>query len=410
MKIFNELIASLKNIHHNFVAKNIDESNSIIKVDKICKRYMILSSDGFANYINGDQRIAPNMLTIFSRTVLTLYLLRFFAIFISDNQLIKYITCDFNYMIGNTRLISVMMTVCITTVLLVASHLQYQEIKYNSQLFKFLHLLKTKSLDIKLNARNERKFALRVNLITEYMLIFFHKIITLFVGLAFTSCLLFAYCDYNNGYLLIIVIFWVIISILWSMFFYSYVCLVVIIWYSTTLFLRYKFSEINESIETSFKTRDKHLLLHSIDCHNCAAVLTHSVNKYFSFLIYIVYYIGTPALQLICYVSHEKDTVLPIRFLAAFVFTSIFSMVFLMNLLSANVIHSAHKSYSRLYMFLAKNDLTLRDMLTIQTFIERLSGPRIGFYCLNMFPMTNNEFYKYISISCMNYILIISNL
>ena len=185
---------------------------------------------------------------------------------------------------------------------------------------------------------------------------------------------------------------------------------VVIIWYLSTIFLKYKFTEIHELIERSVKTGDKRLLMNSIHLHNSVEVLTHSLNKYFKYLIFIVYYITTPTLELVCYVSHEESTAFLVRILMVFVFVLIFSMVFAMNLLSANVIHSAHKSYPLLYKFLLKNRLSLKEVLKIQSFIEHLSGREIGFYCYNMFAMNTNEFFKYISVCFINYILIMTHL
>ena len=205
-------------------------------------------------------------------------------------------------------------------------------------------------------------------------------------------------------------LFWLTITLSWSVFFYSSIMIVGCIWFITALFLNYKFKEINELIERSVRIRDKDLLIKSIIIHNSVAVLTHRLNKYLNVLVFIVYYIGTPALQLQFYVSHEKSTVLALRFVCLVAFLSIFSMVFLMNLMSANLIKSAHKSDRLLYTFLIRNRLSLRNQLDIQSFIERLSGCPIGFYCLNMFPMNNPEFFQYLATVCTNYILIMTNI
>ena len=271
-----------------------------------------------------------------------------------------------------------------------------------------MNSLKTKTLDIKLSAKNQRKFGLRVNLLTEYINKFLFHAISILVSYLFASCTIYAYFDPNTGYSLIITIFWSFMSILWAISFYSFTPILMCSWYFSTLFLKYKFNEINESIEMSVRTGNTNLLMHSIYSHNSVAKLTKYLNKFFSFFIFIMYYIGTPGGELICYISHEKSTILTMRCVAAFVFGGGISMMIVMTLLSANVIHSAHKSYPLLYTFLIENKLNLRDSLTIQSFIECLSGPDIGFYCLNMFPMNSYEFYEFVSISVSNYFLIMS--
>ena len=394
-----KILKSLKNSYNNFLVKTIDESNAIIKVEKFCKRYLILSSNSFEDYINGNQTKVRIVWKMFSIIILILFSLRCFALFLSNHKLVQFITCDFNYKLGNPQLISLTMWVGSTTALAAALHLNYEEWNKSAEIINFLQSLKTKSLNIKLNARNQRRFGLRVNLMTEYMINVFHKSVSFFVVFVFTLALIIVYIDSETKYSLFIFIFWSIVTILLPIYFYSMATFEIINWYLSTLFLKYKFTEILELIERSVKTGDKRLLMNSIHIHNSVEVLTHSLNKYFKELIFIVYYMATPSGQLICYVSHEKSTVFVVRILAAFLFVVIFSLFLLMNLLSANVIHSAHKSYPLLYTFMIENKLKIRDQLRVEAFIEHLSGPRIGFYCLNMFPMNNYEFYKYISIA-----------
>ena len=45
-------------------------------------------------------------------------------------------------------------------------------------------------------------------------------------------------------------------------------------------------------------------------------------------------------------------------------------------------------------LLLIKNRLTFRQRWKLLAFIEKLSGRPIGFYCYDLFPMNNYEFYK----------------
>ena len=108
--------------------------------------------------------------------------------------------------------------------------------------------------------------------------------------------------------------------------------------------------------------------------------------------------------------THEKSTVFVVRILAAFISVTGFSIILLLNLMSANVIHSAHKSYPLLYKFLLKNHLSLKEVLKIESFIAHLSDREIGFYCKDMFAMNIENFLDYISVCFGNYFLIMSNL
>ena len=86
-------------------------------------------------------------------------------------------------------------------------------------------------------------------------------------------------------------------------------------------------------------------------------------------------------------------------------FVILFSVVFSLNLFSCFVIDSVHKPKYQLYRYLTKSNLTVNQRIKIQSFIEKLCGPDIGFYCLDLFPMNNFEFYVYCVNCVKNYIL-----
>ena len=405
-----KILISLKTSYNNFLVKNIDESNAIIKVEKFCKRYLILSSNSFEDYINGKQTKVRIIWSLFSRLLMILMAFKYFVSLISDNDLVQYITCDTNYLMGNPRLVAMMMCAGLTAMLILAIYIQYEEFNNSTEFFKFLQSMKTNGLKIRLNSKNKRKFGLKINLMTEYMLTFFYKSLTIFLSFISIYGLILAYLDTDSGYSLFFVLIWSLLTLTWSFLFCAIITFYLIIWYLTALFLKYKFNEINETIEMSVRTQNLYSLMNSIKTHNCVSVLTHDLNKYCKVLIFIAYYFSTPTFDLVFYASHEKSSKLHFRLLAAFLFISIFSLLFMLNILSAKIIHSAHKSLPLLYKFLVENKLSIKNKLKIHTFIERLSGPRIGLYCLNLFPMNNYELYQYIMIASMNYILILNHL
>ena len=261
---------------------------------------------------------------------------------------------------------------------------------------------------IKLNQTNRRKFGLRLNFITEYFLRYFFWSATFFVSLMFIISLIPAYLDPNSGYYFVLVIFWCIITVLWAIHFYGVLAFIGCFWFLTTLFLKYKFTEIHETIKRSVKTHDKISLLQSIHFHNNLSLFTKQLNKFFNVFIFIVYYFGTLSMELILYTTHEKSSVFSVRFAMSLVCFVIFSAMVFMTGMSANVIHSAHKSYPLLFQFLIENNLTIRERLQIFTFIEYLSSPQIGFYCLDLFPMNNSEFFRYLAGTLINYLLILT--
>ena len=60
-----------------------------------------------------------------------------------------------------------------------------------------------------------------------------------------------------------------------------------------------------------------------------------------------------------------------------------------------------------MYSLLAMSKLSLNGRLIIQNFIEKLSGPVIGFYCYDMFAVETYQFYDFVMGWISNYFLII---
>ena len=52
--------------------------------------------------------------------------------------------------------------------------------------------------------------------------------------------------------------------------------------------------------------------------------------------------------------------------------------------------------------------MSIKQRLKLLSFIEKLSGREIGFYCYDLFPMNNYEFYQYLYICGSNYFLFLS--
>ena len=95
----------------------------------------------------------------------------------------------------------------------------------------------------------------------------------------------------------------------------------------------------------------------------------------------------TPPLMKLLYLVHAKDTKYFARFIAAAGSTVFFLVMFSINLLSSMIASSAHKPRRVLYRFLISVKVSIHKKLKIITFIEKLNGSVIGFYCWNLFPM-----------------------
>ena len=186
------------------------------------------------------------------------------------------------------------------------------------------------------------------------------------------------------------------------------------IWYGFTFYFKLKFNEINEIMAkmTKYSTNRymTSLLMQSIIVHNFCDKKVKELNHFFRCITFIMYYLATPGFLSAIYGIQHKDTQLIARIFCIFIILTNFSAVISMNLMSTWITKNAHKPYPLLHSFISRRQtrIPLRLKFKISQFIDRLSGPDIGFYCYDLFPINNYEFYQYITMTMQNYLLLIT--
>ena len=86
------------------------------------------------------------------------------------------------------------------------------------------------------------------------------------------------------------------------------------------------------------------------------------------------------------------------------IFVGIFN-IFVVNYFLCSVGREAHKSFPLIKSILTRKQIGLMTKLKVISLAERLSGPLIGFYCYDLFPFTNYEFYLFCVNCVSNFIL-----
>ena len=155
------------------------------------------------------------------------------------------------------------------------------------------------------------------------------------------------------------------------------------------------------------QTHNKSTLLEAISNHNRLAIWTKEIDNVFKFVVYVLYNFASPALLMLLYATHARETVTIARPVCGFIVVMVYFVVFYLNLVSALISHSAKKPRKLLYKFLLDNKMSLNIRLRVVVFIEKLSGPDIGFHCWNLFAMNNYTFYKYLANCGCTYFLIL---
>ena len=141
----------------------------------------------------------------------------------------------------------------------------------------------------------------------------------------------------------------------------------------------------------SFQSNSKGSLIHES--------LFQKVNLYISTIGFLIAMFGI----------HRRNTTLFGRLFLGFLVSTCFTTIIVLNLMCTWVVIAAHKPYSSLIKIINKRILmTVGQRIKLLSFIEKLSGREIEFYCYDLFPMNNYKFYQYLYIAGCNYFLLMS--
>ena len=138
--------------------------------------------------------------------------------------------------------------------------------------------------------------------------------------------------------------------------------------------------------------------------HDECCRMTLSMNAWVKNYLFVFYYLIVPIVDLaIMYLLNETNILFRLIILI-FVFVGAFN-VFVVNYLLCSVGREAHKSFPLIKSILTTKRIGLMTKLKVISLSERLSGPLIGFYCNDLFPFTNYEFYLFCVNCVSNFIL-----
>jgi len=81
--------------------------------------------------------------------------------------------------------------------------------------------------------------------------------------------------------------------------------------------------------------------------------------------------------------------------------------LFIFAYITASLSKAATDSYARMNTIIVKSYLPLDSKMKLVGFIEKLGGPDITIYCLDLFPLNNYNFYLFIAGVVRNFFLIV---
>jgi hypothetical protein len=178
-----------------------------------------------------------------------------------------------------------------------------------------------------------------------------------------------------------------------------------VIFYCVSLHLKYNFRQLKDIMKRNLKSGNLVLLMDVIHKHNYYSELTLEWNKIFRYVLVTVYFLLTPLLDIGVYMTASEVNYV-LRIFYAFLTIMVSLVIFIVNYISSSLSSSAHDFTADLYTFLTSKIIPVQHKLKICAFIEKICGTVIGYYCYDLFPFTNYEFFEFISFVFCSYFLL----
>ena len=408
ISIMSQIKTKPKKVLKSQLNNVIEGRKSFRKIEMLSVNTFFITSKSFHDYALGlkDKRRLIICLLIKSTAVVTL--MRFAISLIFKSPYILWLTSDANHILGNQLIMSVILCcgALFCDLFLGVFLIQYFEFRGNSFLIEFLFQV-NRNLEKYLNITFAEKFRKQIkylSILTSYPLLCIFSVgaSMIFCSPPFIACLLM---DQWNQYSLLISGFWSIITIIWLFDFYAVIINGFNLYYLSVTHIKYQFMEVNQEISSSIKTKNYSKLLRAIKRHNQVCISTEKLNDSLKYGVFLMYKLTKPAMNLCIYGMMAQDFLVVTRICCLMIFLILFILMFLLNIMCVLVSSYAKRPLKTINNCFLSPRMSLIIRLKVMSFAEKLSQTDIGFYCLDLFPMNNKEFYEYVSDWGFSYLL-----
>jgi len=352
-------------------------------------------SSSYEEYLNGIRHRKRKIIVWAHCIVSLISLIRFALLAIIDKPWIWTLFAEPTCILGIQHFYSSMSVFFGIMIFFIQSLITRHEINMKLELWSYFHRIRFGQNKYKLEDRYYRKFCK----ISKFLIklgtgpLYRAGILALLIPYGILSIMAYFYSDMNLS------ITNLVLSNLLQMDYVIHgtaLCLMGSIAYIVvSLHLKYHFKQIKDQIQECVKSGNYRHLIDTIHEHNYWSGSTQKLNEMFSPILGISYLSCTAAFDILLHMTlsvNNSFARLVYGLFALIVMAFLYAVIYS----AASVTESAHDLTTDLYSFLLRNRPTIKQKLKIIAFIEKLSGPKIGFYCYHFFPLTYFEFYKYL--------------
>ena len=158
------------------------------------------------------------------------------------------------------------------------------------------------------------------------------------------------------------------------------------------------------------KNKNNNKIVSLLSFHISLEIETKQLNKEIKYHFYFLYKCVKPAFNIFVCLLFMDSTILVMRVVVTLALIAIAFVLYMISYQCSSVTTAAHKSQFTFYsiLLLRDNKIPLKFKLKFLRFIERLSGPEIGFSCSDLFTINSYNFADYVLDSMYSYFLIIN--
>jgi len=358
----------------------------------------------FDGYSDGKKHLRRRIIIWAHNICFWIIIVRFIILANINKPWIWSLLTDPFYLAGKQNLVHIMLC-CFT---LNVTYMQYIFLNFeknqNSEFLTLLRRIGNNTIEYKLEDKYYRKFCKKLKFAVKYLLgpIYLVSVYSPTISLAFLKMI--ACFDPNMDFSLITLILIFLMeynclrhgwSVAWGAIVSSYMIVLHIYYY-----LRQTADRTKECVESG----NSRLLINTIHEHNYYSDLIHKLSGVFNKALAIIYFFETPPFNIIFHLVISNGVNTYMRIVYSISAVTVLIVLFALSSVSS-LSTAAHSPTSSLNSFLARNKCSIKRKLKISGFLEKLSGPVIGFYCYNFFALTSFAFFEYIVFNVKDYIL-----
>ena len=393
----------------NQLLQELDEILEI-NVQYVIDNY-IFYHDSIENYYSGKQPSKYRKLKFYLTFVfLTIFNVKYGLLLLYPNKLIWTPLKDVTMLLGEQAILVHALLFSISLVTISIKFLMlYYEAKSELKIYDIIVAIKARDQSYMLSQEHFTK----IKLITSIIYYGFVRIVGFIIVLVFsctiTSFTIVAYQHHDYGnvitlwlwtFLLIYTINQIRIVLMMGAFFF----------YLPISVLNYKFDELIKMLRTSIRWNNENKFDRILESYDQLTIAVKQLSGPFNLIIGITYCVCPYLIAInIELLNIDRNDFLFIILQKAFWLLLIGANIdaFVINQISASI-SVRNKLFPRyLYpVFCWKRNISIRMVLKIDSFINRLNEQFVGFYCFNWFKFTKMAFYQYALTISSSYILI----